>query len=620
MRVIDLKTKTEYDIIVERSGENLQVCPKCSEDRKKSKIKCFSYNLERGIGHCSHCDLSVVEKKEFTPSRKEYKIPEWNNVTNLPDKVVNWFKERGIGQQTLIDLKISSQEEYMPQVGANRNCILFPYFRNGEIVNVKYRDGQKNFKLSSGAELIFFNLDSIKGEKSIIITEGEIDCLTYVENGFKATVSVPNGAAKGNLKLEYLDNCWQDFEDAEIIYLATDDDEAGRRLQDELARRLGVERCRKVEYFGYKDVNELAKSDVSLVSKTIKEAKDFPIDGVYTANDIRDEIWKLYENGLSRGATVGIREIDELISFELGYMTAITGVPSHGKSSVLDQFLLGLNVNSGWKGAFYSPENWPLQVHYSRIASKFYGKWFKQMSREENIYCMDYFSNNFYFIMPENAHTVDSLLETVRQLIKKHGINYFVIDAWNKMEHKYTSSETQYISETLDKFDFFCKRNKVHLFLVAHPTKMKKNEKDKDDVFNVPTLYDISGSANFYNKMANGISVYKRKISDDTYINEIYVQKVKFEHWGKEGMAILNYDKYNGGRFTGNVSSSAPMIPMPTYIQSSIEVPPVQSQKVEFNPESYGKSMPTNTSFLNSVKDTVDDDDLPTFDNEEAPF
>ena len=132
MIVIDVETKTTYEVVANRSGENQQICPRCSQDRKKQKVKCFSYNFELGVGHCSHCDLKVVEKKEMKPTPKTYKIPEWTNVTELPDKVVNWFKQRGISQQTLLGVKVGSGEEYMPQTDSLQRCIKFPYFRNSE--------------------------------------------------------------------------------------------------------------------------------------------------------------------------------------------------------------------------------------------------------------------------------------------------------------------------------------------------------------------------------------------------------------------------------------------------------------------------------------------------------
>lgn len=616
--VLDIETKQTYEVIDRNEGENLQLCPRCSQDRKKKKTKCFSYNSEKGIGHCSHCDLSVVKKTEFQPMQKQYKIPQWTNTTTLPDKVVGWFKERGISQQTLIDAKIGFGDEYMPQVEQVSRCIKFPYFRDGQIVNIKFRDGQKNFKLVSGAELIFFNLDSIIGQDEVIVTEGEIDALSYMEVGFKAVVSVPNGAAKGNLKLEYLDNCIDLFDHVKKIYLATDDDTAGHSLQDELSRRFGRERCYKVSFFGKKDANELLQENPLSLAETLQNCEEYAIEGVYTAKDIESEIWDLYENGLKQGAVTGMKDFDSLLSFEGGYFTMVTGIPSHGKTEFLDQILTLLCVKHGWKTAYYSPESLPLKLHHSRIASKLAGKRFNKsvMTREEVKASIDIFSDYFYFISPEKDFTLESILESARQLVKRKGIKCFVIDAWNKLDSQYTGSETQHISKSLDQLAMFCLTYDVHAFVVAHPTKMKK---DESGVYVVPTLYDISGSAHFYNKTHNGITIYKRKIEQDTYLTEIHVQKVKFKHWGKEGVVSMRFDYDRGGRFIGETDDHRNYLlpiekdPSTTYTQSSIPIPPVESHSTLYTPK-------PNTNFLSNKYPDDDGNDEYSAGGDPAPF
>ena len=114
---------------------------------------------------------------------------------------------RGIFESTMKNFGISEGEHYFAVVGKTRNAIMFPYFRDKKLVNVKYRDGEKNFTLTSGAELIPFNLDSIKGCKEVIITEGEgFDCMVISQVGFNNVISVPNGASTGNNNLSWLDN------------------------------------------------------------------------------------------------------------------------------------------------------------------------------------------------------------------------------------------------------------------------------------------------------------------------------------------------------------------------------------------------------------------------------
>lgn len=544
--IVNIATRKEFTIDVKRAGENAQACPQCSFERKKKTAKSFSYNANSGVGYCQNCNSKFVKKQEAPViKRKEYVRPVWTNNTSLPDKVVQWFKSRGISQQTLIRAKVGYAPEWMPQTQKQQNCICFQYFRDGELINTKFRDGAKNFKMVKDAELIFYNLDAIKGQKEVIITEGEMDCLSYMEAGIENVISVPNGAAKGSLKMEFLDNCWEYFESVEKVYLATDDDEAGRILQEELARRIGKEKCYQVNFFGHKDANELLQKDRLKLTETIQKSNEYPIEGVYTAKDFEGKIWDLKRNGLKPACHTSMEDLNKWITFQQGYVTLITGVPSHGKSEMTDMIVVDLNIIHGWKTAYFSPENWPLELHHSKIASKLTGADFSTEPDENTISAIHYCAENFFMIYPEKDFSLESILEKATQLVKKHGIKGLVIDAWNKLEHLYSGNESQYISKELDKLDSFAKMYGVHVFLVAHPTKMRK----EDDGINyvVPDGYSIAGSAAFYSKPANIICVYRRYFQDGSNTTEIYIQKVKFRHWGEgRGMVQVVYNPVNG--------------------------------------------------------------------------
>lgn len=563
--VINLADKKEYTVTAIRNGENVQICPVCSLDRKKSKIKCFSYNAEKGVGHCSHCGVGLVKKVEFIKKQEiKYIRPAWRNNTNLSDKMVKWFLSRGISQKTLLDYKITEGAEWMPQTGKEENTIQFNYFLNGELINTKFRDGRKNFKLVKDAELIFYNLDSIKNAKEIIIVEGEIDCLSFIEAGIKNVISVPNGATKGNNSLTYLDNCIELFNEELTIILALDNDIAGNNLRDELARRLGFDKCKKVTFNDCKDANEcLVKFGIQGLIDCIADAKEFPIVGVFTARDISEDIEDFYINGFPEGTKIGIEQFDELLSFHKGYITTITGIPNHGKSEFLDFLCARLNVLGGWKFGMYSPENHPLHLHFSKFAEKFIGKPFSgenKMNRMELELAKRHFDENFYFIKPKEDFTLDNIIQSVKQLIRRKGINAFVIDAWNKIDHHYTGNETQYISKALDTLSIFCEINNVHLFLVAHPTKIQKDK--QKGVFEVPNLYQINGSANFFNKTSNGISVYRNFGEDKS--THIHIQKVKFKHWGCIGSVSFNWNHDNGRYHTTRWDNSNWLLPKET--------------------------------------------------------
>lgn len=525
------------------SGEVVCLCPNCSHTRKKKTDKCLSVNLDKQTWFCHHCGWkgALIEKQI------EYVKPEWKNKTELSTPVVKWFEERGISQKTINSLKVSEGLEWMPQTQKNENTIQFNYFRNGELINVKYRDGRKNFKLHKDSELIFYNLDSILGAKEVVITEGEIDCLSFIEAGIKNVVSVPNGANLNTNNMAYVDNCISLFDDVETIYLATDNDIAGRKLRAELSERFGIERCKYIEFDEYKDSNELLKhkGSISLLD-AFRCAVEFPLEGVFTISDIDSEINDMYVNGLDNGVDTGMIDFDDHIRFSKGYITTITGIPGHGKSDFLDQISLKLNLRHGWKFGFYSPENKPTRLHVSKLARKLIGKkWFghNNITVPELAEVKRVLNNNFWFIKPEKDFSLESILKHVKQLKKTKGIDAFVIDAWNKLEHKYGQSETKYIGESLDKIAEFCEINNVHCFLVAHPTKILKNK--NTEMYEIPNLYNIAGSANFYNKTDNGISVYRNFQTEKT---EIYIQKVKFSHWGKVGFTEFIYN-LDSGRF-----------------------------------------------------------------------
>jgi len=555
IKVINLADKKEYTIDVHKNGENQMTCPECSSTRKKKTDKCFSFNLNKGAGRCNHCGIVLVENKPFEPKHTqiEFKRPKLVELSKYTEKYLNYFKTRLISEKTLLELKVGEAVEWMPKARAEIQTIQFNYFRNGELINIKSRGKDKDFKLFKDAELIFYNLDATIDNETIIIVEGEMDVLALYECGFKNVISVPNGAGLGNINLEYLDNCIDSFSDNTKFILALDNDKAGHNLQNELARRLGFENCSKVTFKDTKDANDcLIKYGIKLTIDCINDAKEYPIVGVFNANDISDNIYDFYNNGLPKGVGIGMSEFDMFLRFQEGYLTTITGIPGHGKSEFLDFILCRLNISHDWKFALYSPENHPLELHFSKFAEKISGKPFEGVNRMSPIdlkQMIDYHSNNFFFINPENDFGLENILDSVRQLVRKKGIKGFVIDAWNKLDHKYTTNETKYISEQLDKIVLFCELNKVHCFLVAHPTKIRKDE--KSGLYEIPNLYSISGSANFYNKTANGITVYRNY---KEYTTEVYIQKVKFKHWGETGCVHLAWDKTNGRYYKGTPS------------------------------------------------------------------
>jgi twinkle protein len=551
---IELKGRT--------TGNYKTVCPKCSPERKNKKDLCLSVNIDEGVWNCHHCAWKGSAKEKM--EKKNYTVPNVNN-TQLSDKALEWFLKRGISKATVIRFGITESSEWMPQEEKEMNCINFNYLRDEKLVNVKFRDAKKNFKLVKGAELILYNVDSLLESDEAIICEGEMDCLSFHEAGLYHTVSVPNGASKGNQKLDYLDNCWKYFEGKKKIILATDKDEAGIALREELARRLGKERCYIFQYpEECKDANEvLVKGGAKFLKECIDFIIEYPVEGVTSVSDIDARINNIYDNGYPTGNKIGFNNLDPLITWRTGELTAFTGIPGSGKSEFVDQVMIKLSSLHDWKWGVFSAENQPEELHFAKLSEKYIGKSFYSSNAEykmdvDQLHKAKVFINEriFFVNIDEKNITLDGLLSKARELVLRRGINAFLIDPWNYIEHKIPPgyTETQYISESLTKLSRFAKLNNIHIIVVAHPTKISKGD---DGKYRVATLYDIAGSAHWFNKIDNGVSVYR---DFESGIVDVHVQKIRFKFIGKIGKASFEWD-----RFTGRYKEHSD-IRMPEYI------------------------------------------------------
>ena len=518
------------------------VCPLCSPDRKpkNEKAKCASYDWERGIGTCHNCSktfqLHTYERKG--KSEKVYVKPERDAVIDsgldypYNEKVLKWFSDRGISQDTLQELKISEGKEFMPQTGKTENAIHFNYFVGDQLINIKYRDGKKNFKLYKGAEKVFYNINSIVGFEYCVIVEGEMDVLALHEAGITNAISVPNGATLGTNNLEYLDNCIDYLDDKSKIIIAVDSDAAGIALQAELVRRLGSEICYIATFDDCKDANEyLVKYGKEALSQRISRAKPVPLENVTTFRDIEDEITDFVRNGFKPGFQVGLDNFDNIFSTYTGQFITVTGIPSSGKSDFVDQMIVGYNEKYGWKTAYASPENTPTYLH----AHKLMRKTWQGMPGVEDIkterwnQVADHVNDNYFFIDMER-YTLDSVLRKGAELVKRKGIKCLVIDPFNKVRDNDASGDVNvYTLEYLSKIEIFAKKYDVLVIVVAHPTKMYKDTKGNIEE---PTMYNIKGGGEWYDASYHGLLVH-RNYEDKTV--KVKVLKCKFQNLGENG-------------------------------------------------------------------------------------
>lgn len=533
-----------WDLIVTNkvSGTAKLKCPVCGPERKNKSDKSLYINFNSGVAKCFHCEgLFFKESIERKVEKENFTLPvqNWKNYTELSDQVVKYFEGRKIQQYTLKAFEITEEKYYQPQLSKEVNNIVFNYFEGETLVNKKYRSGGKKFTQSKNAKSIFYNLNSIIGQDECYIVEGEIDVLSLYEIGIKNVISVPNGANDN-------DNYWINSEpyikDIKKFYIATDNDSKGDEVAEKIAQRLGRYRCERIIFEG-KDANEdLIKG---VLEKTIRNTVKYPVAGTFKVSDCYDDIVALHENGLPE--TIYPKHscfgpLKDIFSVMRGHLITGTGIPSHGKSNFTEWYVLNLVRDYNMKASFFSPEHHPFALHHTTFIEKSVGANFwrdngdcKRVNRYDIAKYHEWAEEKIYLTGTENGEfpTWDWLFEKFKEQLFNYGIDIFVIDAFNKLGFNGKGNKLDQINQVLTKLTMFAQMNNVIIFLVAHPTKMQK---DANQLYASPTLYDVSGSSDFRNQTHDGFSIYRFFGDDNNEPRTVFENlKTKMKFQGEIG-------------------------------------------------------------------------------------
>jgi len=267
------------------------------------------------------------------------------------------------------------------------------------------------------------------------------------------------------------------------------------------------------------------------------------------ALDFQDEISSLYAEGMPSGESTGWPDLDEFYTIQEGFWTIVTGIPSHGKSTWLDNLMLNLIRRQTWRMIVYSPENQPHALHISNLVEKLWRRPFRanfhnRLTEPEVVSALNVISNRVRLLKWENDGfypTLWNIQEACDQQIadwKEKGYKVGVIvDPWNELDHTPlgNNNETQWTNFELMNWRQWIRDRRIHGWIVAHP---QKPTRDKNGKPRRPGLYDINGSAAYYNKADHGIIVHR--LEDDR--TEIEVEKCRFRHLGKKGSCFLRFN------------------------------------------------------------------------------
>lgn len=541
-----------------QSGKEKIRCPSCDESRSDKRDKSLQINHNDGFGKCHYCEsLTFKEDKIKSLNEKNYTNIENKPITTVlsEEKILNYISSRKINKSTLDALYVSFEKHYQPAKNKEVDNIVFNYYEGSKLVNKKFRSSDKKFTQISGAKPIFYNINSTIGQDEVYIVEGEFDVLALYEFGIKNVISVPNGANDND---EYWINSEKYLKEIKHFIIAVDNDEKGNDLKEKIAQRLGRYRCSFIEW-----ENKDANGDLidGCIEQSIKSKKRFPISGTFTVSDLKDGILDLYDNGLPDTISpkcYRFRGLKEVFSIMLGQLTVVTGIPSHGKSNFVDDYVLNLSNDYNFKCSWFSPEHSPMQLYQTNLMEKVLGRnfWKDKVSErgetipritKQEINEYEKWANERIYLTGAEGNTIpdwDWLLEKFKEQMLIYGINIFVIDAFNKVMMP-KGNRLDMINEVLTKLTHFTQSNNVAVILVAHPTKMKKDEKG---LYETPTLYDVSGSADFRNQTHNGFTIYRYFDEDGIEgYTEFTNMKTKFNFQGNIGDKMnFSYSKVNG--------------------------------------------------------------------------
>ena len=512
-------------------GENN---PSMSFDPKKKKFKCFScgqsydlfnhyqqyYNLSflealKSIVRDFNLNIDVIINES---DRKPKKSP--TKHENYNKNILTYCEKRNISKNTI---------DYVG-VKENNNCVVFEY-RNelGEHLANKYRKTKK----SEGPKMWFekgtnvntlFNMDKVNLSETLLITEGEFDCLSAIESGFKNTVSIPSGVNGTN---EWITSNWTFIEQFEEIIIWFDNDEAGIKGAREVFNRLPNASVKIVRCEVANDINELLHKYGRLaVLKQIEKASTPVLEGVATLDMIED--FDVHE---AETLKTGIDYIDEkLIGMVFGSLNVLSGKNGSGKSTILNQIYIAEAINQGCKTFLFSGEliggnvkYWLLQTlaneeQFAEYTAKD-GHKYKKVTIQSKEKIVNDMKDRF-FLYDSDDYRIEAIIEKMTVLAKRYGVRVFVIDNLMTVE---SSLKDKYEAETdiVKKLKNFAKKYNALVHLVAHPRKSMNDEIEKDDV---------AGSANITN-LADYVTTISRAKDEEVEYDAI-LKILKNRHTG----------------------------------------------------------------------------------------
>ncbi|SSZ39425.1 bifunctional DNA primase/helicase [Bartonella grahamii] len=375
--------------------------------------------------------------------------------------------------------------------------------------------------------------------RTIVITEGEIDALSLAAYGYPA-VSVPFGGGSGG-KHNWIENEFDHLESFETIFLATDMDQPGEEAAREIASRLGRHRCYRVR-LPHKDANDCltAGIDRATIKAAFSSAQSFAPEGLRRASDYKDQVIGLFwpEPEKHLGYTVPYPKLKDKLHFRPAELTLWSGASGAGKSQLLSDCIPHWIAQKS-RLCLASLEMKGEQS-LRRLTKQTGG--LEKPTKETIERILHFLDDGLILYEHVGKSSVDTLLDVFDYCRARYGCDQFIIDSLMRLG--IASDDYAKQEQAVYKMVDWAVLNSVHIHLVAHA---RKGGLDKD----IPSTEDIKGASEIGANAFNIITIWRnRSLEDKIFAASLAQEKADL---AKRPGVIMNIAKQRSGDFEGKI-------------------------------------------------------------------
>ena len=480
----------------------------------------------------------------------------FRGMQRIDEEAAAWvLQNRKISLATLERLNVGCGTVFFSDVRKSLRAIMFP----SECGGYKARAmDEKAFTSKAGTEVTFWGLGDVLGGPMdrVYVVEGEFDRCALVEAGVPANCvlsaqgaqiqkDAETGAVVFTGKLQYVKDALKSgLCKANRFVLCMDQDEAGLELRSAMAKMLGFAKTWFIDWpEGIKDANEYLSKDgrEALFDLVTDGAVPWPAEGVFTIDQIS-------EPGHVERWAPGFPDWGKKLFLAPGMLSVVTGHPGHGKTQLWSQIWYQVMAAHDLVACIATFETKP-KPHYQRMIRQLRGRGLVEnldnaVIREADAWIRDHY---LFIIHREERPTLEWMLDQATIAIVRDGAKILQIDPWNRLEatKEGRESDTDYIGRCLRSLYAFANDFKVHVQILAHPSKMEGYRRGT-----MPALEDIAGSKHWENMVDQGFVVHRPKLFDDdgnrvTYA-ELHHLKARFDALGFPAKFGLDFDPDQG--------------------------------------------------------------------------